>query len=38
MSDLIVRAALGFLPVLVFLAVLIWLDSYKLTPLRSVIG
>lgn len=36
MTELIPRLAAGFLPVLVFLAVLIYLDSYKLVRPRSV--
>jgi len=35
--DLVVKAPVGLLPVLIFLVVLVWMDSYKLVRLRSVI-
>lgn len=34
--DLVLRGAMGLLPVLAFLATLLWLDSYKLVGIRSV--
>jgi len=37
-ADLGARLAVGFLPVLMFLAVLIFLDSYKLVRLRTVLA
>ena len=36
-SELLVRAPLGLLPVLIFLAVLLYMDSYKLVGLRAVL-
>lgn len=36
--ELSVRALVGLLPVLVFLATLLWLDSYKLVGVRSVLA
>lgn len=36
--ELSVRALVGLLPVLVFLATLLWLDSYKLVAVRSVLA
>lgn len=36
-SDLLTRAPVGLLPVLVFLLVLVYLDSYKLVRLQSVL-
>lgn len=36
--ELIARGAVGLLPVLVFLATLLWLDSYKLVGLRPVLA
>lgn len=36
--DAAVRAPVGLLPVVVFLAVLVYFDSYKLVSLRAVIG
>jgi RsiW-degrading membrane proteinase PrsW (M82 family) len=38
MTDLGLRIAVGFLPALLFLVVLIYLDSYKLVKLRTVLG
>jgi protease PrsW len=35
--ELILRALLGLLPVLVFLGILVWLDSYKLVRLHAVL-
>lgn len=37
-SDLAIHALLGLLPVICFLAVLVWLDSYKLVRVRLVLG
>lgn len=37
-SDLTVHALLGLLPVMCFLAALVWLDSYKLVRVRLVLG
>lgn len=37
MQDLLLRLAVGFLPVLLFLVALIYLDSYKLIKLRWVL-
>ena len=36
-SELLIRIIVGFMPVLVLLGSLIWLDSYKLIPLRRVL-
>lgn len=36
-SDFLIRAPVGLLPVLFFLAVLVWMDSYKLVKLRTVV-
>ena len=38
MIDVLLRALVGLLPVLCFLAVLLYLDSYKLVKLRTVIA
>ena len=35
--DLLVRAPVGLLPVLIFLVALVWMDSYKLVRLRTVL-
>lgn len=35
--ELLVRASVGLLPVLIFLVVLVWMDSYKLVRLRQVL-
>jgi len=35
--DLLVRAPVGLLPVLIFLVVLVYMDSYKLVSLKSVL-
>lgn len=37
MVDLILRGSVGLLPVLIFLAVLVYLDSYKLVRFRAVL-
>ena len=37
-ADLILHAVLGLLPVCCFLAALVYLDSYKLTPMRWVLS
>lgn len=37
-ADLVLHALLGLLPVCCFLAALVYLDSYKLVPLKWVIG
>ena len=37
-GDLIIRALLGLLPVCCFLAALVYLDSYKLVPMRWILG
>jgi RsiW-degrading membrane proteinase PrsW (M82 family) len=36
--ELVIRALVGLLPVLLFLVVLVWMDSYKLVRLRSVLA
>jgi RsiW-degrading membrane proteinase PrsW (M82 family) len=36
-TELLARAPVGLLPVIVFLLVLVWMDSYKLVRLRSVL-
>jgi len=36
-ADLVIRALVGLLPVLLFLAVLVYMDSYKLVRLRVVL-
>jgi len=36
LSDLLTRAPVGLLPVLIFLIVLLYMDSYKLVSLRTV--
>ncbi len=38
MADVLLRGLVGLLPVLCFLAVLLYLDSYKLVKLRTVIA
>jgi RsiW-degrading membrane proteinase PrsW (M82 family) len=38
LSDLIIRAPVGLLPVLIFLVVLLYMDSYKLVGLRTVLA
>jgi len=37
-SDLLIRAPLGLLPVVIFLFVLVWMDSYKLLRFRTVVS
>jgi RsiW-degrading membrane proteinase PrsW (M82 family) len=37
-ADLVLHALLGLLPVCCFLAALVYLDSYKLVPLKWVVG
>lgn len=37
-AELLIRAPVGLLPVLAFLAALLYLDSYKLVRLRMVVG
>jgi RsiW-degrading membrane proteinase PrsW (M82 family) len=37
-ADLVMHALLGLLPVCCFLAALVYLDSYKLVPLKWVVG
>jgi len=37
-QDLLVRAPVGLLPVLLYLALLLWMDSYKLVTLRAVLA
>jgi protease PrsW len=37
-GELALRSAVGLLPVLLFLAVLLWLDSYKLVGMRKVLA
>ncbi len=37
MTDLVTRGTLGLLPVLLFLVGLVYLDSYKLIPLRRIL-
>jgi RsiW-degrading membrane proteinase PrsW (M82 family) len=36
--EFLLRASVGLLPVLIFLIVLVWMDSYKLVRLRTVLG
>lgn len=36
--DFVLHALLGLLPVCCFLTALVWLDSYKLVPLRWILG
>ena len=36
-ADLLIRAPIGLLPVLIFLVALLYMDSYKLTGLRSIL-
>lgn len=36
-SDFLISAPVGLLPVLIFLVALVWLDSYKLVRLRTVL-
>ena len=36
--ELLARAPVGLLPVLIFLVILVYMDSYKLVSLRSVLG
>ena len=36
--DMLIRAPVGLLPVLIFLVVLVWMDSYKLVRLRTVLA
>ena len=37
-GDLLIHALLGLLPVCCFLAALVYLDSYKLVPMRWILG
>jgi len=37
LTDLLTRAPVGLLPVLIFLVILVYLDSYKLVSLRTVL-
>jgi hypothetical protein len=37
-ADFVLHALLGLLPVCCFLAALVYLDSYKLVPLKWVVG
>ncbi|KAA9133327.1 PrsW family intramembrane metalloprotease [Marinihelvus fidelis] len=36
-QDFLLRAPVGLLPVLIFLVVLVWMDSYKLVTVRAVL-
>ena len=36
-TDLLIRAPVGLLPVLIFLVILLYMDSYKLVGLRAVL-
>ena len=36
--DMLIRAPVGLLPVLIFLVVLVWMDSYKLVRLKTVLA
>ena len=38
MNDLVSRGLFGLLPVILFLVALVYLDSYKLIPLRRILG
>lgn len=38
MTDVLIRGLVGLLPVASFLAVLLYLDSYKLVKLRTVVA
>ena len=37
LTDLLTRAPVGLLPVLIFLLILLYMDSYKLVNLRTVL-
>src|SRR5210317_1736491 len=37
LSDLLIRAPVGLLPVLIFLVILLYMDSYKLVSFRTVL-
>lgn len=37
LSDLLIRAPVGLLPVLIFLIILLYMDSYKLVSLRTIL-
>ena len=37
LSDLLIRAPVGLLPVLIFLVILLYMDSYKLVSLRTIL-
>ena len=37
LSDVLIRAPVGLLPVLIFLVVLLYMDSYKLVSLRTIL-
>jgi len=37
LTDLLIRAPVGLLPVLIFLVILVYMDSYKLVGLRTVL-
>ncbi len=37
-AEFLITAPIGLLPVLIFLVALLWLDSYKLVSLRTVLG
>ncbi|MGI9233572.1 MAG: hypothetical protein ACR2RD_08080, partial [Woeseiaceae bacterium] len=37
-ADFLIHAVLGLLPVCCFLAALMYLDSYKLIPMRWILG
>lgn len=37
-SDFLIRAPVGLLPVLIFLVVLLYMDSYKLVSIKTILG
>ena len=36
--EILARAPVGLLPVLIFLVILVWMDSYKLVSLKAVLA
>jgi RsiW-degrading membrane proteinase PrsW (M82 family) len=38
LQEVLIRGVVGLLPVVIFLVVLVWMDSYKLVRLRTVLG
>ena len=37
LTDILIRAPVGLLPVLIFLIILVYMDSYKLVGFRTVL-